>query len=273
MDLRFLVDNTPDPEDRFESEHGLSMTFDADGKRWLMDVGATDLFARNATRMGVDIASADYLILSHAHADHTGGLARFLAANDHAPILLSEHIAGAHYFSTRRGTKRDISIDYALIAAHRDRFIFVGETLRPTPSVRLFTDIPHRYPTPKANATLLAGDVCDDFTHELAVEVETGDRSVVLSSCSHLGVLNTLAGSEGKVRAYVGGLHLVDSDAEHRFETEEDIRLLAEVIRRDYPAMEIYTGHCTGSCAKELLAKELGARFHRFHTGMHVRFD
>lgn len=263
----------PDPLSQLESEHGLSLYFEVDGKRWLMDVGSSPMFLRNARKMGIDIAAVDFLILSHAHADHTGGLRAFLEENSKATVLLSSHIEGAHYYSTRRGSKRDISIDYQLIKEHRSRFMFVCEDWAPSPSLRLFTILPHRYPAPAANATLMADDSADDFRHELAVEIHHGGEGILLSSCSHAGILNTLAAASDRIKAYIGGLHLVDSDAEHQFETDEELERMASTLRTDYPSLKIYTGHCTGAHAVSILRTALLPRFDTFFTGATLRIE
>ena len=78
MKLKVLVDNNLGEGDVLISEHGLSIWMEIDGRQWLIDTGASDAFARNAIQLGIDIANVDYLILSHGHSDHCGGLETFL---------------------------------------------------------------------------------------------------------------------------------------------------------------------------------------------------
>jgi 7,8-dihydropterin-6-yl-methyl-4-(beta-D-ribofuranosyl)aminobenzene 5'-phosphate synthase len=61
------------------SEHGLSLWIEADNRRILFDTGQSDMLVRNAEGLGIDLRTADTLVLSHGHYDHTGGVARFLA--------------------------------------------------------------------------------------------------------------------------------------------------------------------------------------------------
>ena len=221
MKLTVLVDNVANDTNELKSEHGLAFWMQVDGRNFLVDVGATALFVENASKMGIDIADADYLILSHAHADHTGGLATFLKINNKAKIYLSSYVYGRICYSTRRGYIRDISIDHHLLQQYKERFIFVDRNFSVTDSVSLICDIPTVYSMPKANETLFAGKQQDDFLHEIAVMV-TGNnkKDTIISPCTHRGILNILDASKNyRVQNFIGGLHLLDSDEKYIFES------------------------------------------------------
>ena len=268
MKFATLIDNIP--TETLIAEHGLSFWMQVDGKNFLIDTGASALFAENARTMGIDIAQADYLILSHAHADHTGGLATFLTLNSKAEIYLSANVCGRHCYSTRRGTKRDISIDHKLLQEYKERFVFIDKNTTITESVTLVCEIPATLPLPKANATLLANDTADDFSHEVSIIVTASNgTATVISPCSHRGILNILdATKEHKVTNFIGGLHLLDSDELNTFESREEIHSLAnEISQRD---ISLYTGHCTGTTAKNILKEVLKERFTEFHCGFNV---
>ena len=266
MKVTVLVDNIANEASGLNAEHGLSFWLQTDDGNFLVDVGATSLFVENACKMGIDIADADYLILSHAHADHVGGLSAFLNINRKAKIYLSSYVRGLNCYSTRRGIKRDISIDHNLLQEHKERFIFVEKYTEIAKSVKLICNIPVIYPVPMANATLLANDEQDDFLHEIAVAVDSNAGTSILSPCTHRGILNILNAMKGyRVVNFIGGLHLLDSDEKNIFESEEDIESLSrEILNRN---ISLYTGHCTGKVAKDILSRELGKRFKEFHTG------
>ena len=270
MKITTLIDNVAPEAGTLKAEHGLSFWMEADGKNFLIDTGATSLFADNARAMGIDIATADYLILSHAHADHTGGLATFLATNKKAKIYLSKNARGRHCFSTRRGEKSDISIDHRLLHEHNERFIFVDRETALTESVTLVCETAATHPMPKANATLLSSDTQDDFSHEMSIVVTDSHRAAtIISPCSHRGILNILdAAKNYKVTNFIGGLHLLDSDERNIFESEEEIRQLAhEISERE---ILLCTGHCTGRVARKILSEKLEKRLKEFHSGFTI---
>ena len=54
---------------------GLSFFIETAEKKILFDTGLSGLFFTNAEKMGISLRDLDFLILSHGHSDHTGGLA------------------------------------------------------------------------------------------------------------------------------------------------------------------------------------------------------
>ena len=88
LEMTVLIDNLA--EAPLVGEWGLSILIDADGKRILLDTGASGLFAQNAERLGIDLGSVDTGVLSHAHYDHADGLDTFFTLNQNAPFLVRE---------------------------------------------------------------------------------------------------------------------------------------------------------------------------------------
>lgn len=77
---------------KLQAEHGLSLYIEIQGNRILFDTGASDLFIRNARLLRIDLQKVDYLILSHGHSDHTGGLRYFLELNTQATVVCKREI-------------------------------------------------------------------------------------------------------------------------------------------------------------------------------------
>ncbi|MDR1418464.1 MAG: MBL fold metallo-hydrolase [Endomicrobium sp.] len=76
MKVVFLADNRKG-DNKCEREHGLSMLIEVAGKKILFDAGASNLYLRNAEKLGIDLSQIDYIALSHGHFDHGDGLASF----------------------------------------------------------------------------------------------------------------------------------------------------------------------------------------------------
>src|SRR5438046_2343496 len=61
---------------------GFSALVEIAGKRILFDTGNdADIFAANVKAKGVDLASIDFVVLSHRHSDHMAGLNHVLSVN------------------------------------------------------------------------------------------------------------------------------------------------------------------------------------------------
>ena len=101
--LRVLVLSTM-LADRGVGEWGFAALVEADGRRLLFDTGARpETVLTNAAELGVDLAGITDVVLSHNHADHTGGLLslrRELAKQN--PEALSRAHVGSGIFRSRR---------------------------------------------------------------------------------------------------------------------------------------------------------------------------
>jgi len=281
MRVVVLIDNNPDPDGKYLTEHGVSIYFETDGLKWLFDVGASPAFAINARKMGIDIRKVDYLILSHAHRDHTGGLDYFLRKNKKARVVMAPLESGELFISYRKNIYHNITLDHSVIRDHADRFDFVNSDQQLSSNVTLIRYIPVIEPLPKANCLLFQSDELgerpDNFDHEVALTVKTSKGIVVFSGCSHHGLLNILhaatqTSKADKVVAIIGGTHLLDSDDYIQFETKEEISGTVHKISLLYPGVKIITGHCTGSTAQQIFKESINDRFQLFHSGTAYNF-
>ncbi|NLA15336.1 MAG: MBL fold metallo-hydrolase [Bacteroidales bacterium] len=277
--LHILIDNRPAPNQPdslpFLTEHGLSIWFEKGGEQWLIDTGASDAFIRNALMAGINTSQADYLVLSHNHNDHTGGVEWFLEINKKAQVYLSEWILKSTCYSLKEGIPKNIGMDKELLSQYADRFIrYPQKNTFITEGVALLSDIPSVHPLPAGNRTLAwqlydhqENEILPDpFHHEIAVLVLSDGGNTLISSCTHKGILNTLKAavsfSGRPVARFIGGLHLKD-----KAETKEELIHLAGIIEREYPELQIYTGHCTSDSAYEILKQIIPKQIHLFHSG------
>ena len=282
MKVVVLIDNNPYPEEKYLTEHGVSIYFEKDGLCWLFDVGASPAFATNARKMGIDIRKVDYLVLSHAHRDHTGGLNYFLRKNKKARVVMATLEEGELFVSYRKQIKHNITIDHSVINSYADRFDFAYSNIKLSPNVTLIRHIPVIEPLPKANCLLFKSDGLgehpDDFNHEVVLTVRTTNGILVFSGCSHHGLLNILQAvkhnsKDEKVVAIIGGTHLLDSDDYIQFETTDEIYRILDNISLCHPDAKIITGHCTGSTAEQIFKESINDRFQLFHSGATFNFD
>lgn len=262
-------------------EHGLSVYIEYQGKKYLLDTGSTGLFLENARKLGIEIAEVDTAFLSHVHYDHSGGFGVFFEVNKKASVYLQTDAGRGRYYKITDSGEKYIGIPEGLLEAHRERFVFVDGNLNCGKGIHLLA---HHTPGISARAEQahmyhkVAGTIkVDNLKHEQSLVFETKNGLVVLNSCCHAGVDVVIEEAQRafpgeRIAAVIGGFHLMGSDgADTMAETREDITSLAERLRQLGDFM-IYTGHCTGMPAFDILKQELGNRIVYFSTGTQVIF-
>src|SRR6516162_7146898 len=76
---------------------GFAALIDYGGKRILFDTGNNaDIFAHNVEAKGVDLRQLDFVIVSHRHGDHMGGLAYLLKVNPTVKIYAPKERSGVY---------------------------------------------------------------------------------------------------------------------------------------------------------------------------------
>ena len=112
----------------------------------------------------------------------------------------------------------------------------------------------------------------DDFMHEQSLVFEEEKGLVICNSCSHAGmdqivkeVMEVFPGK--KILAVAGGFHLKAKNSMDAmaYPQEEVERLGRELV--NLGVEHVYTGHCTGNKAFQVLKTVLGERLHSLDTG------
>jgi len=266
MKWTVLSDNRTN-DSRLETEHGLSILLETDRHRILLDTGASDLFIRNATRLGIDLSTVDYVFISHGHSDHAGGLKYFVELNTHAKIIVSADAISGKFFSKRQGLHS--------ITAHwpdniQDRLILVDDSCEISQDIHIIAHIPQTHALPQGNKHLFIenadGDyVPDDFRHELALYTD----GLLFTGCAHSGLENILAACSYPVKTVLGGFHLLDDH-----EPQDQLTALAKRLTESYPDMQFYTSHCTGDKVFATLKSLMGGQLGAFSCGTDINlFD
>ncbi len=248
MKITTLVENTSCKKE-IASEHGLSLFIEAKEKTILFDTGATALFANNAEKLGVDLNKVELAVLSHGHYDHSGGIKTFLSRNSKAPIYLRKAAFGPFYSQREGGEYGFIGIDESLLT--NNRLIFTGKETPLGEGISLFSNVKGDRFFPTGNKSLLVktenGYEQDDFTHEQNLVIEEDGVSLLVSGCSHRGIVNIVDRFHTLFGHYpthvIGGFHLYN----HRTgkpESTETLRQIADALLAS--GATYYTCHCTG---------------------------
>jgi len=259
MKWTVLTDNRTN-DSRLETEHGLSILLETGKHRILLDTGASDVFIRNAEKMGIDLRTVDYVFISHGHSDHAGGLRHFLGINDKAKVIVSPHAVNEEFYSKRKYLH---SITAQWPENLQDRLLMINQTREITEELHIIAHIPQIHPMPQGNKYLFVRDengdyVNDDFRHELALYTE----GLLFTGCTHSGLENILSACSWPVHTVVGGFHLLDGQ-----ESKEELTELAQRLKHNYPNTRFYTSHCTGDSVFEVMRGLMGEQLQTFSCG------
>src|SRR5882762_9178863 len=80
-----------------QKDWGYAALIEYGGKRILFDTGNNgDTLAQNAKAKGIDLSKLDFVVMSHRHGDHMGGLAYLLRVNPPAKIYAPKEGFGVY---------------------------------------------------------------------------------------------------------------------------------------------------------------------------------
>ena len=269
MKITCLVDNCA--LEGFAHEHGLSYYIEACGRRFLFDMGASESYISNAVALGIDLAAADFAVLSHGHYDHGGGLAAFVRLNPTAPVYLREGAFERRYSHKPGHELEYIGLDEGLRGSRR--LVETGELYSIAPGLTLFAGVYGSELRSGANDVLLGPDAKtpDSFAHEQNLLIVENGRHVLICGCAHRGVINIINRLSNidptHPAAVFGGFHLAIPgsgvvDVTLCDATADELLKLPDTI--------CYTGHCTGTESYERLRARMGDRVRYLHAGESV---
>lgn len=253
MKVITLIENTSTTPN-LSSEHGLSLYIETQEKKILFDMGQSELFAKNANSLGIDLSKVDYAIVSHGHYDHGGGLKHFLQTNKKATIFLQQKAFEKHY----NNFGNSIGLDETL--QNNNRIVFVEDYLEITSGIELFScnnQPPFLQKQPSGSIQ------SDNFYHEIYLRVNE-TKSTVFSGCSHKNIVNIVHWLKPQI--LVGGFHFKGIDC---ITQQGELNFWAEQLNtciKDF-GTEFYTCHCTGILQYQLLKNKLGSKLNYIATG------
>ena len=241
----------------------------------LFDTGPEDrTFEQNVSQLGIDLGPVEAMVLSHGHWDHAGAMLRALQLvrdrNGGRDVPCYTH---PDMFRSRASKQADGSFrpmedvpSVAALTAHggqvvttRDAQLVAGDRVFVSGEIPRRSGFETGLPGQHRRTEDGAGWEPDELLLDerfVALHVQ-GKGLVVLTACSHAGVINVLAHARDcfpdvKLHAVLGGLHLSGINE----------RVIPQTVAAlgDFDLDVIAAGHCTGWRAMTALANQFGDR-------------
>lgn len=272
--------------EQLRAEHGYSLvlTVRRNGRSdtILYDAGlGKDTAVHNMDVLDVRMYDLRAVALSHGHADHHGGLEGMFRriGRRGMPLVLHPDVWRDRKIIWPTGAEshmpppsyNDLDREGVVIVEERGPTLLIDGTILITGQVERTTDFEKGFPVQWARI----GDgwepdiwVWDDQ----AVVCHVKDKGlVVLSSCSHSGIINVLRHAQRitgveKVHALVGGMHLTGAIMEPFIpRTIEEVAAIGLDV--------LVPGHCTGWRATHELSHRLPEAYIQSSVGTRLHFE
>ncbi len=213
-----------------ESGWGFSALVSFRDYKILFDAGGDgEKLLRNCRKLGIDLKEMCCVFLSHIHEDHTGGLWSVLEKN---PLRVYLPASFPPEFKSRAG-----------------KYGAVVEISDPTEIL------------PGIHTTGEMGSI-----REQAILLKTSTGLVVVTGCSHPGIVNIAKEAKKIDNVYLlaGGFHLLGSNKRELKKIAEDLKTLG--VQKVMPC------HCSGDRARKIFREEFGDNCVDCYAGKMVEF-
>ncbi len=192
-----------------EADWGFSCLVESAGKTILFDTGTKpEVFFHNVEALDIDLSEVDLVVISHEHGDHTGSLARVLEQNHGLTVYHPVSFSDEFVSSVKQAGATSIPV---------------------TDPVEIIPDV------------YLTGEM-GSAIKEQSLILRTGDGLVVITGCSHPGIVEILEKTQQildeKIFMVFGGFHLL------RHSDEETAAIIEQF--KQLGVDKCGATHCTG---------------------------
>jgi 7,8-dihydropterin-6-yl-methyl-4-(beta-D-ribofuranosyl)aminobenzene 5'-phosphate synthase len=251
-----------------QKDWGYAALIEYGGKRILFDTGDNpDILAQNAKAKGVDLSKLDFVVMSHRHGDHMGGMSYLLSVNPKVKIYAPKENFGVYGFSLPSKFYRK---DESLPPEQRyydgappeimkfgsawpgANFELIDKTTEIAPGIHLIALVSDKPTTLELK--------------EISLAIDTPDGMVIVVGCAHPGIdkiVEAATAINKHIHFIAGGFHLVVAK-------DPDIEKIATALRDTYRVDYVAPGHCTGEPTFTALKQAFGNRY--LYAGLGTTF-
>ncbi len=242
-----------------QKDWGYAVLVEYGGKRILFDTGNNpDILAQNANAKDIDLSKLDFVVMSHRHGDHMGGLAYLLRVNPKVTIYAPKEafgVYGADLPSTFYRKDPSLPLEQRYYngsppevmrfgpAWPGANFQLVDKNTEITPDIHLITLISDKPGTLELR--------------ELSLAISTPSGMVIVVGCAHPGIdkfVESASAINPRIHLVVGGFHLVVA-------SDPDIEKIVTTLHDRFKVEYVAPGHCTGEPAFTALKKAFGDHY------------
>jgi 7,8-dihydropterin-6-yl-methyl-4-(beta-D-ribofuranosyl)aminobenzene 5'-phosphate synthase len=244
----------------FTMDWGYAALVEYGGKRILFDTGNNaEIFGHNVKAAGVDLRKLDFVVMSHRHGDHMGGLAYLLRVNPTIKIYAPKDRSGVYGDDQPSTTwyRKEASLpkEQRYYSGAPPEVIHMGAAW-PDAAFQLIdknTEI-----APGMYLIALVSDKPGTLElHELSLAIHTPDGLVLIVGCSHPGVeqiMQEASAIDPHIKILFGGLHQIQA-------ADPEVERIVAVLHNQYKLERVAPGHCTGEPAFAALKKTFGDNY------------
>ena len=229
LDLTVLSDNHPNGA--LSDQWGLSILIETVDSKVLIDTGQSYYTLRdNTLALNKDLSDVDFVVISHGHLDHRGGLSYVAEVNPNVTVYVPDHILITDFNAINLLDLNVIKISNTTIIQRG--FAIVGEL--------------------------------NGAPYEQALSVNVKDVGLIIFvGCSHLGVENLVekATTDLGYEPYmvIGGFHM---SAANEQQIDDKIADLLEL-----GVEKIYPMHCCGDLFREYMTTQYPQQYGQAYVG------
>ena len=242
-----------------QKDWGYAAFVEYGGKRILFDAGNNpDILAQNAKAKGVDLSKLDFVVMSHRHGDHMGGLTYLLSVNPKVPIYAPKEgfgVYGADLPSTFYRKDPSLPPEQRYYngappevmrfgsAWPNANFRLVDKNIEIAPDIHLVTLVSDKPGTLELR--------------ELSLVINTSEGLVIVVGCAHPGIdkiVESATAITPRIHFIAGGFHLVAAP-------DPDIEKIVTALHDRFNVEYVAPGHCTGEPAFAALKSAFGDHY------------